>query len=1117
MKPHPAAAWLLTAAIVHLTLLLVACGSAERTDAATARSSASAGARDSARSPDEDIPRWIWSGAEARDGERLVFRREFVFTGPARRATLIATCDNTLRVLLDGEPCLDSDSWEVPVAAELTASFAHPTPRRHVLEVYAANREGPAGLLLQLQIERAGSEAFSLVSDARWHVADDGGGSSAGGDTGPATGAAADQEPAMGEDEARDVLVWRPAVEVAQLGDLPWTLVSPQLLAATPRRRTPGATPVENLRVAPGFAVDLLLTPTAGQGSWVSLCVDPAGRLIVSDQRDAGLYRITLPAGAAAGSAESSTAAGSAGAAIAAGAAAAAPAGAAPAAAAPAADAATDASETPRIERLDVPLSGAQGLAWADDSLYAVVGSHGDESGGLYRLRDSDGDDRLDDLERLRELHGGGEHGWHAVLPTPDGQALYVVGGNATTLTELAASRVPRHWGEDQLLPRLPDSGGFMTDVLAPGGCVYRVSLDGQRWELLSIGYRNAYDLALDARGELFTFDSDMEWDLNTPWYRPTRLCLVASGSDYGWRNGSGKFPPWFADTLPPVLELGPGSPVGMCFGTDAAFPERWRSALFLGDWSYGRIHAVHLQPEGAGYRGEAELFLSGTPLPVTDFAVRPQDGALYLVTGGRDVQGGLYRVRWVGGEGDARGAVEAGAASGTPTSVALDTPEASGGSEPGQLPADAALTTRRTLEWFHAHPEQADLDVLWPPLGDDDRFIRHAARIALELQPVAHWSERALAERDPQTALTALVALARASGRDAPDAALRARLLAALEALPWDTLEPPRRLELLRALNLVFTRLGAPDETERQALVDRWSPRYPSGEPRLDGMLCTLLAFLQDESLAARAVPRLGSAPTQEEQLDIARCLRVLRAGWTPGLRRDYFAWFVRASGYRGGNSFAGFVRAVRTDALALVSETERAALLAEFGDETPAASPLVALQGALAGRQLVQQWTADALLPRLDALLADPAARDPARARQLFGAVGCFACHRVGGEGGSVGPDLTAAGRRFALPDLLAAILDPSATVSDQYQLSRIDTLDGESLTGHIVNLSGDSVDLSLDLFRPSELRTVDRGLIVGIRPSSVSAMPEGLLDVLEPEEIADLVAWLLASERG
>ena len=77
--------------------------------------------------------------------------------------------------------------------------------------------------------------------------------------------------------------------------------------------------------------------------------------------------------------------------------------------------------------------------------------------------------------------------------------------------------------------PRMVDGSGFMTDEKAPGGFICRVSPDGKNWELVSMGYRNPFDIAFNRDGELFTYDSDMEWDVNTPWYRPTRVCTSSA------------------------------------------------------------------------------------------------------------------------------------------------------------------------------------------------------------------------------------------------------------------------------------------------------------------------------------------------------------------------------------------------------------------------------------------------------------------------------------------------------------------------------------------------------------------------------------------------------------
>ena len=163
---------------------------------------------------------------------------------------------------------------------------------------------------------------------------------------------------------------------------------------------------------------------------------------------------------------------------------------------------------------------------------------------------------------------------------------------------------MPRIWGEDHLLPRMPDGRGFMAGVLAPGGCIYKIDPDGKNWELISIGYRNPYDIAFNRDGDLFTYDADMEWDINTPWYRPTRVCHVASGSDFGWRNGAGKWPAYYPDSLPAVVDIGPGSPTGITFGYGAKFPAKYQEALFICDWSYGKLYAVHLRARRGSLHG---------------------------------------------------------------------------------------------------------------------------------------------------------------------------------------------------------------------------------------------------------------------------------------------------------------------------------------------------------------------------------------------------------------------------------------------------------------------------------------------------------------------------------
>ncbi|MEW6307211.1 MAG: heme-binding protein, partial [Verrucomicrobiota bacterium] len=325
------------------------------------------------------------------------------------------------------------------------------------------------------------------------------------------------------------------------------------------------ATPVSRIKTLPGFKVELVYSvPGGDQGSWVNLCLDGKGRIIASDQYG-GLYRFAAP-----------------------------PLG--------------QPLDPAKVEKVPVEMRAANGLLWAFNALYVMVNDYENKMpSGLYRITDTNGDDQLDKIEHLRPMNNGSDHGPHALLLSPDGKSITVITGNKTTPTEFSSSRVPLHWGEDHLLPRMPDGRGFMRDTLAPGGIIYRVSPDGKQWEVYSSGYRNIFDAAYNHDGELFTYDADMEYDFNTPWYRPTRVCHVVSGSEWGWRNGAGKWPEWYPDSLSPVINIGPGSPTGTTFGYGAKFPAKYQQAMYILDWSWGKLYAVHIQPQGASYTATKE------------------------------------------------------------------------------------------------------------------------------------------------------------------------------------------------------------------------------------------------------------------------------------------------------------------------------------------------------------------------------------------------------------------------------------------------------------------------------------------------------------------------------
>lgn len=289
-------------------------------------------------------------------------------------------------------------------------------------------------------------------------------------------------------------------------------------------------------------------------------------------------------------------------------------------------------------------VKNCQGILCLNGEVYAV--GDGPDGTAFYRLTDKDFDGKIDECHTLLKFRGSmGEHGPHAPLLGPDGLIYIMIGNHAGVEVELSPNSPLKLFYEgDLFLPRYEDAHGHAAGIKVPGGIVVRTDVNAGKIELFCGGFRNAYDMAFDRYGELFTYDSDMEWDVGLPWYRPTRAIHGIAGGEYGWRSGWMNWPDYYVDSLPAVVDTGRGSPTGVEFYQHARFPVDYQGDLFLCDWSMGRIIAATLERDGASYRAKAETFVEGKPLNVTDVAVGP-DGWLYFSTGGRRTEGGIYRV----------------------------------------------------------------------------------------------------------------------------------------------------------------------------------------------------------------------------------------------------------------------------------------------------------------------------------------------------------------------------------------------------------------------------------------------------------------------------------------
>lgn len=813
------------------------------------------------------------------------------------------------------------------------------------------------------------------------------------------------------------------------------------------------ATPIENISVKKGFKIELLFTvPKERLGSWVNLCLDNKNRIIASDQFG-GLYRFEVPA-------KGKT------------------------------------LKESDIEKIPVNIRAANGLLWAFDSLYVAVNDYEKKmESGIYRLTDSNGDDQLDKVEKLRGMQARGDHGVHALILSPDKKSIYLITGNNTTPVEVNRSRVPMDWGEDHLLPRMPDGRGHNRDRLAPAGIIYKMSPDGKDWEIVSSGYRNIFDGGFNSDGELFTYDADMEYDFNTPWYRPTRICHVTSGSMYGWRNGTGKRPEFYPDTLPPVVNIGPGSPTGVTFGYGAKFPPQYQKAMFILDWSWGKIYAIHMEPDGSTYSGQKETFITGTPLPVTDAIIHPGDGTMYFAIGGRKVQSGLYRVSYTGKE---------------KTDPISTKPR-----------RNELANLRHKLEKLHIGEHPRVLELAWPHTDHQDRFVRWAALMAIQRLPVEKWASKALQEKDPGKRVNVLLSLVKASGidpfhRQNTDPPINQKMgkeiLQSLLSLEWKDLTHNERLTLVRTYQVAMVRFGKPSPQEAVKIVAQLDTQFPAKNFEMNWLLCETLAFLDSPTAAQKGIALLLEAPTQEEQMEYARSLRNLKTGWTHELRVQYFNWFLKASNYRGGASFTKFIEFIRNDAVASLNPAEQKKLAVLLAKKAVVQSPADVMAEAMAGRTFVKNWKLEELSKAASSGLKG---RNFKVGRRMFAAGGCYACHRFGNQGGMNGPDLTGSGGRYSTHDLLEQIMYPSKEINEQFVPTFVTLKNGETLSGVVVNLNGNRVTLNTDLYDPNQRTNVQTNEVKSMGPSTVSPMPPGLLNMMEEEEVMDLLAYILSGD--
>jgi putative heme-binding domain-containing protein len=160
---------------------------------------------------------------------------------------------------------------------------------------------------------------------------------------------------------------------------------------------------------------------------------------------------------------------------------------------------------------------------------------------------------------------------------------------------------------------------------------------------------------------------------------------------------------------------------------------------------------------------------------------------------------------------------------------------------------------------------------------------------------------------------------------------------------------------------------------------------------------------------------------------------------------------------------------------------------------------------------RELVQAWKVDDLTADLSSSFDG---RSPEIGRKIFKEATCVLCHKMAGEGGAVGPELTDVFKRLKQDRtaLLREVLDPSHKIDPKYALYNVVLDDGKLLTGIVVDQNAETITVISNPEKPQP-QVVSRDEIDELVKSSASLMPKGLLDRFTREEILELLAFLEA----
>lgn len=630
-------------------------------------------------------------------------------------------------------------------------------------------------------------------------------------------------------------------------------------------------------------------------------------------------------------------------------------------------------------------------------------------------------------------------------------------------------------------------SDGIQFSGGAEGGSTYRCRTDGSKLTRQSTGHWNAFGMAFDFEGNLFSTDNDPN---ATP---PNRLLHVVPGADFGYeyrygRSGRHPLVCWYGEnpgTLGMIGALGEAACGLISYGP---------GKLLSASWTDNRVDLHVLQSKGVSFSATREPFISGPD----DF--RPvhfsysADGKYLYFTDWVKISypvhghGRIWRVEF-------KQPVQLVPSSSRQKRKALSPKEAiaSLGSDDSYVRTNAVQVLKRhpeTLKLFNwtneasgtarAHyavarkrvdPSQ-HADLIPSLLGDTDSAVRFVGIKWIADEGLSQYRDQLeqqldrtdLSPRDLRAVVAAMAAISGSSDKEfSPDDTM---LELALDVKKPDGL----RSVALRSVKVNHSRLTV-----------------------------EVLASLVNDSVKAVRREAIRSLTLHS---DPARSVILEQVAEDQSIATEVRADAIAGLASLAQSSAALLRRLSKDDNAGIAAEAVRSLVAGGLKSREVAKKPPIDDNDAW--RKLVEEVTGEA---------------DTAVGRRLFfhSSLGsCYKCHAMNGRGNSIGPDLTTIRNQSNITKdwLLKHIVNPNAEMAPYYRPQQLVTLDGKVLTGLVIGKEGQK---QAYVGTDGVVFFVDKADVEERRELTTSIMPNGLLDGMTATEIRDLLAYVFEEPSG